>query len=349
MRTVIALLFLASAAWNTAAACTCVGRRPFCEVPPTSAQSVDELVFLGTVERADPISGFGKNRLIAIRVDETFVGSPGPVFEFRGGSGSCCDCSLPFAVGERYLISAHRWQGRWIADTCGGSASLQSRRAQLDLRALRGWKYGTPPVRSIDGVVNDRTRRRIPGFLPPPAPPGLRVQLSGSGVQRSASTDADGKFSFDNLPAGRFRLQLSAPGWFAFGSSDALAQEVDLTAQSCGYPNFALRQLQSTARGRIRRQDGKPPRWILVEALPVQPTHASYRPSSARTNEQGEFEIADLEPGEYIFGIHVGAEPPGILPVSYYPGFQDRDRAQRFVLVRGQNLELALWFLPADR
>lgn len=346
MRTVIALLFLVGADVHTATACTCVGRRPFCEVPPTSAQLANELVFLGTVERADPISGFGKDRRITIRVDETFVGSSGPVFEFRGGSGSCCDCSLPFAVGEQYLIAAYRWQGRWIADTCGRSASLQSRRAQLDLRALRGWKYGTPPVRSIDGVVNDRTRRLVPTFLPVPAPPGLRVQLSGPGIQRSASTDADGKFSFDKLPGGRFRLQLSAPGWFPFGPRDAMAQEVDLTTQSCGYPSFALRQLQSTARGRIRRPDGKPPRWILVEALPVQPTHASYRPSSARTNEQGEFEIDDLEPGEYIFGIHVGAEPPGILPVSYYPGFQDRDRAQRFTIERGQTLELAPWTLP---
>ena len=81
--------------------CTCMGRRPFCEVPPRLDPRTSKAVFVGMVVAADPITSFGRDRRIRFRVEEQFLGSPDSEFTLLGGSGLCCDCSVAFQVGRR--------------------------------------------------------------------------------------------------------------------------------------------------------------------------------------------------------------------------------------------------------
>src|SRR5829696_7659663 len=58
---------------------------------------------------------------------------------------------------------------------------------------------------SIKGIVKDSNGAVITG---------ARVSLQGAGAREFVSfTDSDGNFSFENLPDGEYRLQVSAEGF----------------------------------------------------------------------------------------------------------------------------------------
>lgn len=157
---IIAILLAAAALAPRAAGCSCVQRKPFCEVPPASAESQGSVVFVGTVESllpetekarglyfdAEPdavvkhwgsiltqaeseairkndriAAAFRWNKqMVRLRVDEAFVGKPGVTFELLSGLGECCDCSVGFKAGEQYFVVASRYGTRWSTQAARG-------------------------------------------------------------------------------------------------------------------------------------------------------------------------------------------------------------------------------------
>ncbi|MBN8730841.1 MAG: carboxypeptidase regulatory-like domain-containing protein [Acidobacteria bacterium] len=338
MKLVIALLLLGTAA---AEGCTCLGRRPFCEVPPRLDPRTSKAVFVGMVVAADPITGFGRERRIRFRVEEQFLGSPGSEFTLLGGSGLCCDCSVAFQVGRRYLVVAHQNEGGWSTNGCYGTSELDGRRAEIELRALHEWKQGKAMTRSLDGAVADNTRRGLAGFRTNPPPVGWKVTLTGPGLLRETATREDGGFDFDQLPVARLRLTLSPPpGWLGDRTPP---QEVDLTTAACASAYFEVREVQGSVRGRLRREDGRNPQYLPVTALPAS---AGRRFPEAHTNAAGEFTIDGLEPGDYLLAVHLNAQPDSGLVRSYYPGVAEPSQAHRFRVECGQTVDLPEWTLP---
>ena len=335
MRTLTALLFAAAIAAGTAMACSCSSRKPFCEAPPESAELKDRVIFVGTVESVAPSGDGIFPRIARLRVDESFVGSPSPSFDVLAGTGECCDCSPRFAAGEKYLVVAKRRMDRWSTSICTGTSLVED--AAEEIAALRSWKSGAPAPATIRGSIDDRTRRDNVLQIA-----GLRVVLRGADGDRETRTGARGNFEFAGLAQAKYQITLPLAGW----TVTPAASEVDLTGRTCAQAHFVVRNKQSTVRGRLYTPSGAPAPSLIVEAISLAPV--GNRPGIP-SNESGEFTIDRLEPGEYIFGIHVSKKPPGAtLPATYFPGVSDPARAQRFRIERGQTLELPLWTLPAQ-
>ncbi|HEY2735706.1 MAG TPA: carboxypeptidase-like regulatory domain-containing protein, partial [Polyangiales bacterium] len=153
-------------------------------------------------------------------------------------------------------------------------------RAQPNARAT---PERSPPVAPVQ-----ETTARVTGRVTTPA--GLGVAGARVAIDRGAETlstecDAAGSFTFVDLPAGTYRMRVSAEGW------TSPEREVVLGTGMNPELEFALkRELpKGQIRGTVRSFDGTPlDAVILIPALQMkQPTGAG-----------GAFEI-DVPPGEY--------------------------------------------------
>jgi hypothetical protein len=153
------------------------------------------------------------SRRVRFRVREELEGSAGEEFEVFTEATSC---GYKFQAGREYLVVSHQNKetGRWSTGACSRSAPVESADAQQDMRALRARKAGEPMAPRIYGRVGE------------PLPSAL-LRLAGASFHREAVSDADGRFAFDNLPAGKYRLEVG--GMEASGGP----QEIDLSGGGC--------------------------------------------------------------------------------------------------------------------
>src|SRR5919201_3792923 len=73
------------------------------------------------------------------------------------------------------------------------------------------WLQSSPPPIALTGIVVDSSGAPVPG-----AAVGLEFT---DGASRITSSASDGRFEFVNLPAGRARLIVSAPGFATIAQS----------------------------------------------------------------------------------------------------------------------------------
>jgi protocatechuate 3,4-dioxygenase beta subunit len=197
-----------------------------------------------------------------------------------------------------------------------------------------------------------------------------QVRISGSEVApKAALTDAEGRFEFRDLPAGRFTLQASKSGFvsvqygqtrpFESGKPIELADKQGLDNADISMPRG------SVISGRIVDEFGDPIPDASVTASRQTWQNGRRRlvPSPGRvaqTNDLGQFRIYGLPPGDYYVSatlrggamelmdleVMVGASftaaaPAASVPKSgyastYYPGTPNVTEAQRVTLAPGQ-------------
>jgi protocatechuate 3,4-dioxygenase beta subunit len=164
---------------------------------------------------------------------------------------------------------------------------------------------------------------------------GVQVTLSEAGGSRSrhATTSADGRYRFDDVPIGRYLLFADKPGYVrtTFGSAPGRAMPVIVVV-----PHQGGRDLDMTlARGGVISGtvtlDGRPLGGVPVSAvqrhrarsdretepLAVSSDDPSAARSLARTNTRGEFRLFGLPPGTYgvravVRRVAGNSEPPVI-------------------------------------
>ena len=176
-------------------------------------------------------------------------------------------------------------------------------------------------------------------------------------VNRSATTDAEGRYEFPDLPAGRYNVSVSRSGFvsLSFGQQRPFEQgrPLDLgNGQQADKIDFALPR-GGVIAGRVTDEIGEPLAGIRVQAMRYQ-----YLPNGRRqltpvsgsffgglvTNDLGEFRLYSLMPGTYVVSatpvdamVMMPAGPAGPASVSapddghgitYYPGTINVDEAQ---------------------
>ena len=198
-----------------------------------------------------------------------------------------------------------------------------------------------------------------------------QVRISGSDVApKAALTDAEGRFEFRELPAGRFTLSASKSGFvsvqygqtrpFEQGKPIELADKQALDNADISMPRGGV------IAGRIVDEFGDALPDVSVTALRLSWTNGRRRltPASARigqTNDLGQYRIYGLPPGDYYVSASMrsgGLElvemelmvatgnattpgPTASTPKSgyastYYPGTPNAAEAQKITLAAGQ-------------
>jgi protocatechuate 3,4-dioxygenase beta subunit len=190
--------------------------------------------------------------------------------------------------------------------------------------------------------------RPSPGFADPNQPP-------------MTVTDREGRFTFDGVAPGRYRLNAQKPGFATIGAPPEVAV---IEGQPRAGVMLTL-QRGGVIAGRVLDESGEPVINASVmamrrpPALPAavrQPPNVLMTAGSTQTNDLGEFRLFGLAPGEYAVQVN-GRDMFGnslarkTTPVpTYYPGTTDPLAAQIISLASGQtfgNVDITVIELPS--
>ena len=187
-----------------------------------------------------------------------------------------------------------------------------------------------PNARAVGRVLEAGTEVPIPG---------ASIIFAFRGRSRvQAVTDQDGRYSFDELEPGPYRLTVQKTGYVPLDPASVPTYWV-LAGQSLDVATVSL-QKGGVVAGRILDSFGEPMVDISVRA--VKPGAAIDRMGEAsRTNDLGEFRVFGLAPGEYI--IAASPRPFGsdalsrtMVSSTFYPGTSDPSAAQVLTIRAGQ-------------
>lgn len=232
----------------------------------------------------------------------------------------------------------------------------------------RLWIGVIVPVLVLSGFAQTKDLCSIQGHVTGTAGEPLRkaeVTLAAegpSGTAYAATSDADGSFALDEIPAGQYQLSAKRTGYLEqaygghpgqfFGGRGML---VTLTpGQHMTGIDFQLVR-HAVITGRIVDEDGDPAANINVELLRElrQRGERQLIPmQNTQTNDLGEYRIAGLAPGSYYLCASCewpGAGPQQIrvvrkgpeqtVPATYYPGTLEQSQAGTIQVAPGAQLQ----------
>src|ERR1700687_1684875 len=193
---------------------------------------------------------------------------------------------------------------------------------------------------------------------------GARVMLFPAGrptgpigMPPQTLTDQDGRFVFEQVAAGNYRLQVQKAGFAPVSDPTRPPPMITVAAgQSLDNVDFRL-QKGGAITGRLLDANGEPMPDVRIMAMrraPASPPGGRLLPAPMQgmqqTNDLGECRVSGLAPGEYfIAAAPRGMAPfgaPGVSPapagtarmttaMTFYPGTTDEVAAQVIVVASG--------------
>jgi len=239
--------------------------------------------------------------------------------------------------------------------------------------APAGWGQNAVAPKSAPGATIGGVVRKDPGEEPvKKALIEVIAENQSEGGDYTATTELDGSFRIEGILPGRYHLFAERTGLLEMGKSHARSEGRLLTLG----PGQELKDLQirlqaaAVVRGRVTDEDGDP----MAEAQ-VSVFKQSYKAGrsqweqvgSERTNDLGEFRIANLAAGNY----YVSVSPPpdfknliegaGVVAkletgtpaagtsyqTTYYPGTADRGQAAPIQLHSGDEFPVNFSLSPS--
>lgn len=202
-------------------------------------------------------------------------------------------------------------------------------------------------------VVNAITGRPIPRAL---------VQWNGQSGQVAVLSGPGGEFSFAGVSAGRTQFMVQKPGYFQGRGGNFNPRSIFLNVG----PDSTRLDIKLTPEavvfGRVLDKDGGPVEGATVR---IEKAHAAgssrYRGApmgNGSTDEDGNFRIPDLPPGQYVVALQAGnvirrifgsqsANGSEAYPaILYYPSADEEAGAEPVNLVAGQHLEINFSITP---
>lgn len=200
-----------------------------------------------------------------------------------------------------------------------------------------------------------------------------QVRISGQDIgAKSAMTDAEGRYEFKDLPAGRFSLSATKAGFVTvqYGQTRPFesGKPIDLTdGQLLDKADFSMPR-GSAISGRLVDEFGDPIADAVVSAMRSAWSGGRRRLQSTgrtdMTNDLGQFRIYGLSPGEYYVnaafrggdmmameiamstmaggvatGGPTGSNPNSGYAPTYFPGTANGAEAQKITLTVGQEAQ----------
>ena len=172
---------------------------------------------------------------------------------------------------------------------------------------------------------------------------GATIDVSGAGVQRSATTDDQGSFLIEKLQPGRYSITSRKPGFIGKNKSSTTLSIVP------GVPIKAVRlELIATGviTGRVLNEDRSPQPGKTVIA--VKPTYemgkrilttcVEINGQSAETDDRGQYRLYGLEPGDYYMAVTDGRSCQ--YASQFYPTATDPGEAVPIKVIGGNTIEM---------
>jgi hypothetical protein len=202
-----------------------------------------------------------------------------------------------------------------------------------------------------------------------------QVRISGPDIgSKTAFTDAQGRYEFRDLPAGRFTVSVSKSGFVSMQYGQSRPHErgrpIELAeAQVMEKADVALPR-GSAVSGRILDEFGEPVADATVQAMRLQYASGKRRltPSgrSSTTNDLGYFRLFGLPPGDYYVSATLrsfesmmmdmmggggaggpsGSNSNSGYAATYYPGTPNPGEAQKLTLGVAQELSIDVQMQP---
>ena len=199
----------------------------------------------------------------------------------------------------------------------------------------------------------------------------LENDFTSTGPPPASVTDRDGRYQFDALPAGRYRIAAQKAG-FAPPMEPPTMQMFEVAAgQALDDVTVSLRR-GGVFTGRVLDPDGQPSAEVSVTAL-LKRLHSNDRPTGmissgppllmpsgqSQTNDLGEFRIFGLWPGEYLIAANARSQfgeattlnsATTTVAPTFFPGTADVSTAEPVTVESGEtvsDLIIRLVVVPA--
>ena len=179
------------------------------------------------------------------------------------------------------------------------------------------------------------------------------------GTAYTADSDAEGRFKFDNIRPGQYRLSMEHSGFSSMGKrrwGQALTLDPGQEMK-----DLVLRmQPSAVITGKIADDDGDPVSGVAVFVKRAAAAR-HLRFGAGYTNDLGEYRISDLAPGRYVISAvlskqsfqrsEIESDKQSIPYLTYYPGIADRAQAAIVELHSGDEFpaDFSLVYGPSFR
>jgi hypothetical protein len=238
-------------------------------------------------------------------------------------------------VGRKYIVYAYRTkEGELKAGICSRTRPLEE--AQSDLDYFHGLA-ASKATSSIYGLAVDAFSQqfnawRLAEDLPAAGLSEVAVLLEGEGIQRRAQTGQDGRFRFDDLPSGDYRLTASRE-WYSLSDWFVRPEPYKVHSRGCAFVLLPF-QIDRRIHGRVFNRHGDPVANAHVQLVPTRMQYGEDFPftvAHATSDKNGNYEIKNIRTGEYYVGVNLLYDLPkdSPQPRTFHPGVAGIDRAKR--------------------
>jgi len=175
------------------------------------------------------------------------------------------------------------------------------------------------------------------------------VNLSAGGSSYAASTDGSGRWALSNVGCARAQLIVTRTGFLQNGSrAGGAVQQLSLVSGSPAHDIKAQLVPQSVAVGKVQDDQGDPVQNVQITAATSRVVDGKLRfqqAAAGQTNDLGEYRLAALPAGKYIFCAHVNstvapATSQTITADNCYPGPPEGGAASAMDLAAGRETKV---------
>jgi hypothetical protein len=313
----IAVVILATAAIglsaSPASACSCMPSGPPCQ-----AYFHTDAVFVGTVRsitvRKVPLESIDMlvaRRVVHLTIERVARGVMGTDVDVTTGSGGG-DCGYDFKVGERYVVYAHRnKEGSLGTGICSRTRPIAE--ADEDLAYFSALPASGTGAKVFGTVKHGERDAATNQYIEFPVP-DVQVLVRGPAGVFSGMTGADGRYAITGVPPGIYETEVLPPPAF---SPRYLSTKVEITdPRACQLSDFGL-QYAGRVAGVVLDAAGRPAADVRVEIAPALAPDDPLllTPSPSTTDSNGQFDLADVQPGSYVVGVGITTQMDA--PVVY--------------------------------
>jgi hypothetical protein len=313
--------------------CSCVERSPCEAFGSASAVFIGKM--LGGTEKVREFTKDGQSLSVEagqvrFSVEEAFKGVTASAITIYVASmkgTSCGDHGL--TRGERYVVYAYAPDSGGLSDgPCSRTRAIEH--ANADVEFLHNL-----PKEGIGGRLSGHVGIDIGGRENPPLP-NVTITVRNEKQGYEVVTDANGDYALAAIKPGRYQVVLNLPKGYL---CDTETREVLIDDRGCAKETFWT-EVDSSISGRVVDVMGR----VAPATLTLVSMQDQQRKFRGFAHEDGEFNIAGIEPGRYL--LYVEILSAGKEGVFFYPGVDERDRAGIFEVGMGQNLTGYTFTLP---